>query len=288
MNLNVLIVDDEPLARRGIRARLKNYSGITIVDECADGESALEAIARLSPDLVFLDVQMPGMGGFEVLEGLGAQRPSGGQRLPSIIFLTAYDHYAVRAFEVHALDYLLKPIDDERFAIAVERARRQIRLETAGALEDRLRGLLNEVRLPPLSGAAADRSDARIGSEGIRGPSREPRPFPTEFAERFAVRTGSHITFVTADEIDWIEASGDYAGLHVGKKTLLLRQTLSKLESRLDPARFVRIHRSTIVQATRIRDLESLPNREFRIRLLDGKILKASRSYRDRLDRWLK
>ena len=254
MRLRVLIVDDEPLARRGIRARLKAFSDITILGECVDGETAVEAILRLSPDLVFLDVQMPGMSGFDVLHQLSKTRA------PFIIFLTAYDKYALQAFDVHALDYLLKPIDDERFSAAVKRARRQINLQTAGTLENRLRALLAEYT-----------SEAQ----------------PSIYAERFAIRTGRRIAFVLADEVDWIEAAGDYANFHVGKRTHLLRETLSSLEIRLDPARFVRIHRSTIVQAARIRDLQTLPNREFRVRLCDGTELKASRSYRDRLERWL-
>jgi two-component system LytT family response regulator len=270
MSLRVLIVDDEPLARRGIRARLKAFSDVTVLEECPDGDSALNAIGKLSPDLVFLDVQMPGMSGFDMLARLPAES------LPSIIFLTAYDQYALRAFEVHALDYLLKPIDDERFASAVERARRQIRLRNASVLEDRLRGLLEEIRS---SGTAAE-----LGPKGAT----ESEIKQEEYADRFAVRTGTRITFVLADEIDWIEAAGDYASLHVGNRTHLLRETLNNLEARLDPARFVRVHRSTIIQAARIRELDALPNREFRIRLVDGKELKASRSYRDRLNRWLR
>jgi two-component system LytT family response regulator len=270
MSLRALIVDDEPLARRGIRARLKAFPDITILEECADGDAALDAIATLAPDLVFLDVQMPGMSGFDMLSRLT------GDNLPSIIFLTAYDQYALRAFEVHALDYLLKPIDDDRFASAVERARRQIRLHKAGVVEDRLRALLEELGG---SGATADRKP----NAGTESQTKQ-----AGFADRFAVRTGSRISFVLADEIDWIEAAGDYASLHVGTRTHLLRETLNRLETRLDPARFVRIHRSTIVQAARIRELDALPNREFRIRLVDGKELKASRSYRDRLDRWLR
>jgi two-component system LytT family response regulator len=254
MKLRVLIVDDEPLARRGIRARLKAFSDVVILNECEDGESAVEAIERLSPDLLFLDVQMPGMSGFDVLRQLGKAR------VPFIIFLTAYDQYALQAFEVHALDYLLKPIDDERFSEAVARARRQIELHGAGTLEDRLRALLTE----------------HTSKSGL-----------SAHVERFSIRTGSRITFVLANEIDWIEAAGDYAALHIGKRTHLLRETLNSLETRLDPSRFVRIHRSTIIRAECIRELHTLPNRELLVRLLDGTELKVSRSYRDRLDDWL-
>lgn len=247
MKLRALIVDDEPLARRGVCARLKAFPDITILQECADGESALDAINKLSPDLVFLDVQMPGMSGFDVLHQISPDK------MPTIIFLTAYDQYALRAFEVHALDYLLKPIDDERFAESVERARKQIKLQTTNTLEDRLSALLADYK---------------------------PQT-------RFAIRTGSRIAFVVADEIDWISASGDYACLWVGKRSHLLRETLNNLEKRLDRTRFVRIHRSTIVQVDRIRELQSLPNREFTVRLVDGTELKVSRNYRDRLEHLL-
>src|SRR5262252_253360 len=178
MKYKVLIVDDEPLARRGIRARLKSFSDFTVVEECEDGVTGLSAIRRHQPDLLFLDVQMPGLNGFEMLKRL----PRNCQ--PFIIFLTAYDKYALSAFEVHALDYLLKPIDPERFRQAMERAARQIRFHAADSIESRLSGLL------------AEYSKAK----------------PGPYRERFAVRTGRRISFVFADEIDWIEAVGDYAG----------------------------------------------------------------------------
>jgi two-component system, LytTR family, response regulator len=201
----------------------------------------VKAIRELAPEIVFLDVQMPGMTGFDVLKEVA------GERLPIVIFLTAFDSYALRAFEVHAVDYLLKPIDDERFAAAVKRAIRQTSLENAETLESRLRSLLDQ-----------------------QGP---------EYAERFAVKTGRRVVFVHAEEIDWIEAAGDYASLHVGKRTHLLRETLHNMEKRLDPTRFLRIHRSTIVASDRIQEMETLPNHEFRVRLLDGTELRASRTY---------
>jgi two-component system LytT family response regulator len=247
----VAIVDDEPLARRGVRARLAAFPEVKIVAECADGHAAVKAIRELAPEIVFLDVQMPGMSGFDVLKELSSTR------LPTIIFLTAYDSYALRAFEVHALDYLLKPIDDERFAAAVRRAVRQLSLENAESLEARLRSLLDGQE------------------EGT-------------YRERFAVKTGRRVVFVHADEIDWIEAAGDYASLHVGRKTHLVRETLQNLEKRLDPARFLRIHRSTIVASDRIQEMETLPNHEFRVRLLDGTELRASRTYSSAFENLLK
>jgi len=254
MKYKVLIVDDEPLARRGIRARLKPFSDFVVLEDCEDGVAGIKAIRRHKPDLVFLDVQMPGLSGFDMLKRLPKNCS------PFIIFLTAYDEYALRAFEVHALDYLLKPIDGERFAKAIDRARRQLKFEIADSIEERLRNLIAEQ-------------------------TANKRPIP--YVERFTIRSGSRITFVPADEIDWIEAVGDYAALHVGNKNHLLRETLNALETRLDPEKFVRIHRSAIVQVSRICELRTLPNRELRIRLTSGADLKVSRTYRDRLDRWL-
>jgi len=246
--IRTVIVDDEPLARSNITVLLRRHPEVEIVKECGSGAEALAEIRRSKPDLVFLDVEMPECDGFDVLELLGADIP------PAIIFVTAYDQYALQAFDVHALDYLLKPIDSGRFVEAVGRAQRQIELHLGNSLEDRLRLLLAE---------------------------------HPAYVQRLAIRTGRRIAFVLVDEIDWIEAAGDYATLHVGKKSPLLRETFNSLETRLDPSRFVRIHRSTIVQVSRIRDLQSLPNRELRLTLIDGTELKVSRSYRDRLDRWL-
>lgn len=253
MKYKVLIVDDEPLARRGIRARLKSVPDLLILEDCEDGIAGLKAIRRHQPDLVFLDIQMPGLSGFDMLRRLPKSKT------PFIIFLTAYDEYALRAFEVHALDYLLKPIDNQRFTESVQRALRQLKLQTADSIEARLRDLLDE-HTKHLAGG---------------------------YLERFTVRTGRRITFVLADEIDWIEAVGDYAGLHVGNKNSLLRETLTALELRLDPAKFIRIHRSAIVQVSRICELRALPNRELRLKLTTGADLKVSRTYRHRLDPWL-
>jgi two-component system LytT family response regulator len=254
MKYKVVIIDDEPLARRGIRARLKPFSDFTVVEDCEDGVTGIDAITRHDPHVVFLDVQMPGLNGFEMLKRLPKDRH------PFIIFLTAYDQYALRAFEVHALDYLLKPIDSQRFAEAIERARRQLKLHTAGELEGRLRELLD------------DYSQERKRKS---------------YVDRFPVRTGRRISFVQVDEIDWIEAVGDYTCFHLGQSRPLLRETLNTLETRLDPKKFVRIHRSTMVHVSRIKELHTLPNRELRLRLNDGTDLKVSRTYRDRLDRWL-
>jgi two-component system LytT family response regulator len=251
--MRVLIVDDEPPARRGVRARLADQPDIEIVAECGCGEEAVTAIQSLAPDLVFLDIQMPDLSGFDVLRRLP------GANLPFVVFLTAYDQHALQAFEVHALDYLLKPIDDIRFYQTVEHARSQVCQRLAGDMESRLRKLLD-----------------RCESDGAK-----------RYETRFAVRTRQRISIVEVNDIDWIEASGDYVTLHAGKRSYLLRQTMSRIESQLDPSRFLRIHRSAIIQASRIRELVSMENREYLIRLNTGAELRSSRTYSDVLERWL-
>lgn len=236
MSLRVLVADDEPLARGGVRARLADHADITLVGECTDGPGALAALQGQPPDLLFLDVQMPGLSGLDVLEALPPQRR------PLTVLLTAYEQFAVRAFELRALDYLLKPIDEERFADALDRARQAI------ALRD---------------GAV---------------PARAPR-----YATRFQVRLGHRLRLVQAADIDWIEAQGDYAGLHVGGEVHLLRESLQRLAARLDPAQFVRIHRSAIVRLDRVGEMQALSNRDHLLRLRDGTVLRASRTHVDAL-----
>jgi len=240
--MRVLIVDDEPMACRGVAARLAKVADVEIVGECGDGLSAVDRILALAPDLVFLDVQMPGMDGFDVLRALPPER------LPNVVFVTAYEDHAIQAFDFHAVDYVLKPIDDDRFATAMERARR--RHHAAGLL------------------ALLDRHG-------------------TGYASRFAVRTGSRIEVVLADDVDWIARSGDYAELHTRARTHLLRETMGSLEQRLDPAAFLRIHRSRIVRAACIRELRSIDNREYLVTLSDGSAHRSSRTFADRLERWL-
>ena len=246
--MRVLIVDDEPLARRGIALRLADFD-VEIVAECGDGKSAVQKLLELSPDVVFLDVQMPGMNGFEVLRSL----PEG--RVPIVIFLTAYEEHALRAFEVHALDYLLKPIDDDRFTAAVQRAMRQLDARSKMRAAKRVLEMLGD--------------DAR------------------PYLARFIVRTGSRIAVVQADDTEWIGGAGDYVELHAGGRTHLLRETLNALEQRLDPAKFMRIHRSRIVRADSIVELKSIDNREYQVKLSDGSEHRSSRSYADRLAAWL-
>ena len=247
--MRALIVDDEPLARKGVALRLRKFEDIEVVGECGDGATAVERILSLSPDVVFLDVQMPEMDGFDVLRALPAEN------VPAVIFLTAHEQHALQAFEVHAIDYLLKPIDEERFAVAINRARK-----LAGRNSDR-RLAENVLRL------LADRSN--------------------QFASRFPARSGSRIQIVPTAEIDWIKASGDYAELHTGGRFYLIRETMNSLEEKLDPAKFVRIHRSRIVRADRIRELRLIDNREYVVKLSDGSEHRSSRTYAERLERWL-
>lgn len=245
----VLVVDDEPLARRGIVSRLQPYAQFEVAAECENGEDALQAISEHHPDLIFLDVQMPEMNGFEMLDHLPQEER------PAVIFLTAFDQYALQAFEVHAIDYLLKPIDDLRFAEAVDRVQRMLQMERDTTLSERLESLLSDLHAKRGSGSN----------------------------QRFAIRNGRRVFFITANEVEWIEAQGDYAALHVGGKTHLLREPLHILERRLDPSAFVRIHRSTIIRLDRVAEMQALANRDCLLRLKDGTTLRVSRSYSDRL-----
>jgi len=247
--VRALIVDDEPLARRGVLHRLRKFRDVEIVGECADGPSAVETILERSPDVVFLDIQMPGMDGFEVLRALPEAS------LPAIIFVTAYEQHVLRAFDVHALHYLLKPLDDTRFAAAVNRARDQVDSALKADMAQRVMKMLDRT------------------SDG--------------FVSRFTVQTGSRIQVVIAEEVLWIGAAGDYAELHVSGRSYLLRETMTSLEQRLDPAKFIRIHRSRIVQSKGILELRSMENREFTVTLSDGSEHRSSRTYADRLERWL-
>jgi two-component system, LytTR family, response regulator len=256
MSIRVVIVDDEELARRGVRTRLEKLDDVDIVAECKNGREAVECIRRDSPDLVFLDVQMPGKSGFDVIESIGAHS------FPYVIFLTAHDKYATRAFDVRALDYLLKPIDDERFHIALSRARDSLSRDREHDLSNRLSRLVNDIR-------TASRPSPPTASGGDH---------------RIMVRSGGRVMFVKVEEIDWVEAAGDYVSIHSGKKSWLLRETISALEKRLTPYGFARIHRSTIVQLRRVSELRTLDNGEYLVLLADGTQLRLSRNYRQALE----
>ena len=244
--LSVLVVDDEPLARERIRALLDDDLEVRILGECASGRAAVKAIQDKRPDLVFLDVQMPGLDGFGVVEKIGAGP------MPAIVFVTAFDQYAIKAFEVHALDYLLKPFDRERFQATVSRAREAIRLR-AGQGDQNIAALLESL--------AARR----------------------KHAERLLVKCAGKERLLPVDEVDWFEAAGNYVRIHTRGERLLLRETMANLEGRLDPDQFARIHRSTIVNLRRVKELEPWFHGDYVVRLLDGQKLTLSRSHRSRL-----
>lgn len=249
MKIRTLIVDDEPLGRERIRNLLARDSEIEIAGECSDGPSAVTAIQSLKPDLVFLDIQMPEMDGFAVLEAIAETEVP----IPATIFVTAYDTYALRAFEVHALDYLLKSFDRERFDAALQRAKQQIRRGRSELINDKLAGLLAELH------------------------ARDSRP------SRLAIRASGRVYFLRLDEIDWIEAADNYVRIHSGRDCHLVRESLQSLEVRLDAAKFLRIHRSTVVNLDRIRELQPLFHGDYLVKLEDGTELTLSRNYREKL-----
>lgn len=249
--IRTLIVDDEPLAREGLQMRLKTEQDIEIIGECRNGREAVTAIQRDAPALVFLDIQMPRMDGFAVIEAVGAKR------MPLVIFVTAYDEHALRAFEVHALDYLLKPIDGARLGEALARARDHLRgkdMEAIAAQLERMMGALKE------------------------------KP---EYLERLSIKTGGRILFLGVDEIDWIEAADNYVQVHAGGSSHLLLATMSSLETRLDPQRFLRIHRSAIVNLKRIKELHPMFRGEYRVILQDNTQLTTGRGYNKNLQKLL-
>jgi two-component system LytT family response regulator len=250
VGIRVLLVDDEPLARQRLRALLEAEPDLEIAGECADGGQAVEAIRTHRPDLIFLDVRMPELDGFGVLEAL-AEEPR-----PAVIFVTAYDRFALKAFEVNALDYLLKPFDRERFRKALARAREQIGRAQGDEVGQQLRALLE---------------DARGGRK---------------YLDRVVIKSSARVFFLRVEEIDWIEAAGNYLKLHAGREEHLLRETMSNLEARLDPARFLRIHRSTIVNVERIQELQPWFHGDYLVLLRDGTRLTLSRSYRQKLQDW--
>jgi two-component system LytT family response regulator len=249
--LRALIVDDEPIARKGIRRELVREPDVEIVAECDNGRDAVAAIQNQKPDLVFLDLQMPELDGFGVVEAVGVER------MPTVIFVTAYDEFALRAFEIHALDYILKPFNSERFQSALQRAKRQVQRANLDGVSQKLLALIHD--------------------------STRQKPESETYLERIVVKSAGKIYFINTEEIDWIEAADNYVRLHVGKQSHLVQGTMSRLENRLDPAIFLRIHRSTIVNTAHIKELEPLFHGEYVIRLATGKELTSSRSYRDKL-----
>jgi two-component system, LytTR family, response regulator len=244
--VRVLIADDEPLARQRLRMLLDSEDWVDIVGECHDGTAAVAAIQAKRPDLVFLDIQMPGATGFEVIEAIGPAE------MPAVVFVTAYDRYALRAFDVRALDYLLKPFDRERFTQALSRARERLLHPPDEGLERRLLELVQDLK----------------GKHSV---------------DRFVIKSGGRVYFVRASDVDWIEAAGNYVKLHVGNEAHLLRETMTAMETQLNPDTFFRIHRCHIVNIERVQELQPWFNGEYVVCLKSGARLTLSRGYREKL-----
>jgi two-component system, LytTR family, response regulator len=249
--IRTLVVDDEPMARERIMSLLQQETDVEVIGECSDGGQAVSAINQQSPDLVFLDVQMPGTDGFGVIQNIGADR------MPTVVFVTAYDEYALKAFEVHALDYLLKPFGKDRFQETLKHAREHLERRRAGDLGRRLLALVQDLK------------------------PEQPR------FDRLVVKSGGRVFFLRTEEIDWIEAAGNYVRLHLGEESHLFRETMNGMESRLDSRRFVRIHRSRIVNSERIKELQPWFNGEYVVILRNGTRLTLSRGYREKLQEQL-
>ena len=253
MPIRVVIVDDEPIARNGIARLLADEPEIEVVGEASDGRTAVTMIEELNPNLVFLDIQMPEFDGFDVVDALGDE-------IPAIVFVTAYDEYAIRAFEVSAVDYLLKPFDRDRFQAALDRARKSLKAQKAGQLQETVDRLLRAIET---------RGDGSIPERKV--------------TDRIVVRDAGRVMFVRSADIDWIDAAGNYVRLHAGKETHLLRETMAGIEAKLDPDVFIRISRSVIVNLDRVREAQPLFNGSYTFVLNDGTRVESSRRYRRRL-----
>ncbi len=255
--IRTLIVDDEPLARERVRSMTGLEGDLEVIGEARDGAEAVDAILSQSPDLVFLDVQMPKLDGFDVINSVGADR------MPSVVFVTAFDQHALRAFEVQALDYLLKPFDQDRFQGALRRVRQNMDAAENGELSKRLLALVRDMKTdaPP-----------------------EPHAVPSDRkSDRMVVKSGGRLFFLRADEIDWVEAAGNYVRVHVGTESHLLRDTMNAIEARLNSDVFFRIHRSRIVNIERVKELQPWFNGEYVVILRNGTKLTLSRGYREKL-----
>lgn len=261
MPIRILIVDDEPLARDTIRLLLEEQNDVEIVGEAANGLEAVSMIESMQPDIVFLDIQMPGKTGLEVIETVGVNK------MPVVIFATAYDEYALKAFEAQALDYLLKPYDDERFEEALTRARKRVGERKIGALSNQLVSLMEE------HSTGKSSVDRPVGPIEVRDRS-----------ERILIKERDSVFFVKTENIDWVEAAKDYVVIHIGQKKHLLRESMTRMERRLDPNMFVRIHRSSIVNIERIKELKSYFHGDYILYMKDGSELKLSRRYWGRVE----
>lgn len=255
--ISVVIADDEPLARKGVRVWLRSEADITVVGEAANGLEAVKAIETLRPDLVFLDIRMPGLDGFQVLARAAPVH------LPLVVFVTAYDSYALKAFETHALDYLLKPLTERRLHQALDRARWVLAAQEE--LEKK-----HDVLLQLLEARGSLHSQNSTDGGG-------------RYLKRFAVRDDNRYLLVNTEQVDWFDSAANYIRLHVGTNAFLVRMTMNELEQKLDPQQFARIHRSTIVNIARVKEVTPDWHGEFDVKLLDGTNLRLTRTYRNRL-----
>ena len=262
--IRTLIVDDERLARRGLELRLASAPDVDIVGEAENGRDAIDKVGALAPDLMFLDIEMPGMSGFDVLANLPQDS------LPIVVFVTAFDRYAIDAFEARALDYLLKPVEDVRLDQALVRVRMYLAQRQALRQHERMLGLLADMR-----GAGELEPEELLAR--VAGPA-------SRYPEVLAIRTGRDVVRVRSDEIDWIDAAGDYMCIHVGRATHVLRGTMKELDAALDPQLFQRVHRSAIVNLRRVRKLRPHANGEYFLTLEGGQELKLSRTHRDKIE----
>ncbi len=265
--IRVILVDDEPLALRGLKLRLADFPEVEIIAECVNGREAVKEIRAKEPDLVFLDIQMPGIDGFGVVRALI------GAPAPLFIFVTAFDKYAINAFEANALDYLVKPVEEE-LKDAIHRAREAMKSKAAASRESQLVELLSS-----LNDDERDRIKELINDPGWSEKER--------YAERLSFKDGSKVVVLNADEIEWIDAAGDYMCIHAGGKTHIIRETMKALQKRLDPSRFQRVHRSAIVNIGKVKELHPHSNGEYFLILENGGELKLSRSYKDVIARFI-
>lgn len=263
--IRAIVVDDESLAREALLVMLRDDAEIEIVAECRNGREAVEIIREKSPDIVFLDIQMPEMDGFQVIAEVGTKN------MPVTIFVTAFDKHALRAFEAHALDYLLKPFDYDRFESAARRAKTAVRQRQLGEISDSLLAVLQDLKSK--TGEPTSKTDDAKSETAAR---KEPY-------DRVVIKSRGRIYFLKTEEIDWVEAAGDYLTLHSGDQTHLIRETVNDFHAKLDSRKFLRIHRSTIVNIERIKDIQPLFKGEYVITLNGGKRLKSSRGYRREL-----
>jgi two-component system, LytTR family, response regulator len=267
--IRALIVDDESLAREALLVMLGDDPEIEVIAECRNGKEAVRAIREQSPEVVFLDIQMPEMDGFQVIEEVGAMQ------MPVTIFVTAYDKHALRAFEAQALDYLLKPFDHDRFNTALQRAKTFVRQQKLGEISESLFAVLQNMKVK--TGELPLETDTIKADKATH---KEP-------IDRVVIKSGGHIYFLKIEEIDWVEGAGDYLTLHSGSQSHLIRETMGNFHAKLDAQKFLRIHRSTIVNIERIKDIQPLSKGEYIITLTNGKRLKSSRGYHHELQRLL-